>query len=99
MNEIPPITDPLGKYWDQPARSEILVDEKHAVMTEETFRLLHEYSATNPTGVYPGKMWRRHDGLFDQRCKPGERRWLLCWYAECEDPKMCATHWREILIA
>lgn len=39
-----------------------------------------EYSATLPTGVIPGKRWRRNDGHFDPTCNdPG---WLLCEYSE-----------------
>lgn len=39
-----------------------------------------EYSATLPTGVIPGKRWRRNDGHFDPTCDdPG---WLLCEYSE-----------------
>lgn len=34
---IPPITDPMGRYWDQPSRDEIIVDDTHAVMTVKTF--------------------------------------------------------------
>lgn len=49
-----------------------------------------EYSATYPTGVIPGKRWRRHDGAFDPTCKdPG---WLLCEYSEAfigEDGHEC----------
>lgn len=39
-----------------------------------------EYSGTMPSGVIPGKKWRRHDGCFDPTCDdPG---WLLCEYSE-----------------
>lgn len=62
---IPPITDPLGAHWDQPDRASILIDATHALMTVATFKALHEYSCSNPSGVYEGKMWRRHDGVFD----------------------------------
>lgn len=39
-----------------------------------------EYSSSLPTGVIPGKRWRRRDGWFDPTCNdPG---WLLCEYSE-----------------
>lgn len=39
-----------------------------------------EYSSSLPTGVVPGKRWRRNDGWFDPTCNdPG---WLLCEYSE-----------------
>lgn len=97
INTIPPITDPLGRHWQQPDTTAILIDDTHAVMDSATFKRLAEYSATRPTGVYPGKMWRRHDGLFDPHCKPEDRRWLLMWFGECDDPTKCSCNWRIIL--
>lgn len=64
---IPPMTDPLGKFWGQPERSEIVVDGTHAMMTERTCARLNRYDHSLPSGVYAGKMWRRMN-------------WL-CWYA------------------
>jgi hypothetical protein len=96
---IPEMTDPLGKYWDQPDRSAITIDDTHALMTTATFKKLGEYSASCPSGVYPGKMWSRHDGLHDDRCAEKDRRWLLCWYDRSElGPDYCSTKFREILI-
>lgn len=71
-NGIPPITDPLGRYWDQPSVAAIYVDDHHALMTKESFYGLCEYSTSIPTGKYPGKMWRaRRTG-----------GWVLCWYED-----------------
>lgn len=87
-HEIPPITDPLGRYWEQPSRDAILVDETHAAMAPRTFDQLSNYSATNPSGVYPGKMWRRQlMGV-----------WLLCWYGECGNPDLCSINTRVVLL-
>ena len=97
-NVIPPMTDPLGRHWRQPDPAEMLIDDTHVVMPPETFKGLAEYSGTMPTGVYPGKMWKRHNGLFDRNCKPEDREWLLVWYGECDDPKFCSNNWRKILI-
>ncbi|WGG51792.1 hypothetical protein [Rugamonas sp. DEMB1] len=96
---IPPITDPLGQHWRQPPTSAILLDNTHAVMTEATFQQLAEYSYSFPSGVYPGKMWRRYDGLFDQRCAITDLQWLLMWFGECDDPTKCTNNSRRILIA
>jgi hypothetical protein len=52
---------------------------------------LPEYSATNPTGVYPGKRWRRHNGVHDMRfiANGGIPRWVICTYEEIPgDDKM-----------
>lgn len=100
-NQIPPITDPMGRSWNQPATAEILIDSTHAVMERSTFERLAEYSATQPSGCYPGKMWRRHDGLFDAafRAKGGVPEWLLCWYGYSEKgPDYCSINFRSILL-
>lgn len=97
-NAIPPMTDPLGSYWDQPSRESITIDNRHAQMTEATFNKLSEYSATHPTGVYPGKMWRRHDGAFIPAAKRSSPlRWLLCWYGPDVDGK-CEICFREVVL-
>ena len=96
---IPAITDPLGRHWGQPAVSSILLDDTHAVMSKQSFDQLAEYSSTMPGGVYPGKMWSRHDGLFDRNCKPQDRRWLLCWFCEVPgNPTRCSINFRVILV-
>jgi hypothetical protein len=43
-----------------------------------------EYSASNPTGVTPGKRWRRENGAFDHEFKAagGRPRWMICTYEE-----------------
>jgi hypothetical protein len=99
-NVIPPITDPLGRHWDQPKLDQIVIDDTHAVMDAYAFAKLHEYSGSRPSGVYPGKMWKRHDGLFDRDCKVEDRRWLLMWFGEVEGrPDLCSNNHRVILIA
>ncbi len=84
---IPPITHELGQYWDQPARESVLIDEKHALMTREVFNQLHEYSTSNPSGVYEGKMWKGNRDEF----------WVLRWYSNYDD-KECQINTRRILI-
>jgi hypothetical protein len=96
--QIPPITDPLGRYWRQPDPASILVDDTHAVMESTTFSKLHEYSSSIPSGVYPGKMWKRLEGAHDPRCKPEDQKWLLCWYGECEDKRLCSINHRIVLV-
>lgn len=75
--DIPPMTDPLGRYWEQPDRSRILVDGRHALMSSADFRALHDYTRSEPTGLYVGKMWRAKyaDG------------WALCYVTECNPPE------------
>lgn len=65
--QIPPITNRLGFGWEQPDTSEMLVDDEYAVMSKETFDKLKDYTASQPTALYNGKMWkalvRSKDGL------------------------------------
>lgn len=99
---IPPITDPLGKYWDQPNRFDILIDDMHAVMSRETYNALRNYAHSQPTGVYPGKMWKWHcPGADWCRCGPGRPAYLHWFGAEFErdGEKFVSNNVREILIA
>jgi hypothetical protein len=101
VSPIPPITDPLGRSWQQPARERILIDDTHALMLQAEFERLAEYSATMPTGVYPGKMWKRHDGVYDPvfLAAGGVPTWKLCWFGFSEKgPGFCSIHHREILL-
>ena len=99
-NHVPPMVHELGRHWRQPDPARILIDDAHALMDRATFEALPEYSGTIPTGVYPGKMWRRHDGAYEfaQRRTTKPPRWLLGWYGECDDPKRCSVNFREVLL-
>lgn len=98
---IPLMTHPLGQHWDQPDRSAIVIDDTHALMTRATFYELHDYSASNPTGAYEGKMWRRHDGAFDREflAQGGKPEWLLCWYGRSDRPGYVSNNSRVIILA
>jgi len=91
--EIPAITDPMGAHWRQPDRAQILIDEKHAVMTANTLRELADYSCSMPTAVYPGKMWRCRRNYDDE-----SKGWLLRWYGYSPEPGYCSNHQRLILV-
>jgi hypothetical protein len=89
LQEIPPITHPLGRYWDQPSRSEILVDASIALMSKATFSKLLRYDTSFPSGVYDGKMW--------SRCRPWQDdKPLLCWFGPGPDPDVCSINSREV---
>lgn len=92
MKEIPEMTNPLGRYWDQPDRSKIIIDDKYAIMTEQTMNELKEYSTTNPSGVYEGKMWR------SKFVENGKTIHYLHWYSNSEKPNYCKHNVRNILI-
>lgn len=86
---IPALESPYGPgSWQQPGRDNIEIDNTHALMTRDTFAQLLEYSATIPTGVYVGKMWRRQT----------VSGWLLAWFGPGDDPDTCSINWREVLL-
>lgn len=87
-NEIPPMTDPLGRYWDQPNVSEVLIDDTHALVSRSAFDKLNQYDTSIPSGVYPGKMWKcRQRGVM-----------YLRWYGLADDPNFCSNHHRILLV-
>ena len=43
---IPPITDPLGKHWQQPHRRFIELDDTYALMSEQTFKGQQQFVST-----------------------------------------------------
>jgi hypothetical protein len=94
---IPAMTDPMGAHWPQPCHAAVLVDDTHAVVSTADFLLLREYSGTLPSGVYPGKMWRRHNGIHDPQCSVPV--WLLCWYGDSPHPNRCSINSRILLVA
>lgn len=98
---IPPITDPLGRNWDQPDMTDVTFDDTHVMLTQKQFDGLAEYSTTTPSGVYPGKCWKaqgldwpKEHGGFP---KPNGK-WYLRWFGLCEDPNKCSNNGREIII-
>lgn len=74
---IPPMTDPLGKYWEQPKTENIKLCDSHVHISQSDFEKLKNYSMSNPSGVYEGKMWKRFSN----------GSWVLCWYQQCVPPK------------
>ena len=57
-NIIPPITHPWGRVWIQPNPKDIILDDEYAAMKQKDFDLLADYTASEPTGKYNGKMWK-----------------------------------------
>jgi hypothetical protein len=74
-NQIPPMTNDLGAYWEQPKANEILIDDTHAVMSTKTFNALKQYNCSMPSGVYEGKMW-----CYDSSFYHGGKECFLRWY-------------------
>lgn len=100
MSLIPPITDELGKGWWQPDHNKFLFDDTHVIMTKSEFLKLATYSTTFPSGVYSGKMWKRHNGAYDQGflIKGGIPKWVLVWYGDATKPEVCSINIRDIIL-
>lgn len=94
---IPPMTDPMGRYWEQPALDEISFSLLFAWMTKETFDKLATYQVTQPTGVYPGKMWKMQATIKSGK-NTKRAEWVLCYFDHCDQlsrrgEEMCSTKW------
>jgi hypothetical protein len=69
---IPEMTDPLGAYWEQPDRQMIFIRDGKALLDPQDFKKLSSYDTSLPSGVYPGKMWKRTNAGVS----------YLCWFGE-----------------
>jgi hypothetical protein len=69
---IPEMDDPLGAYWEQPNRQMIFIRDGKALLDAQDFKKLKSYDSSLPSGVYPGKMWKRTNAGVS----------YLCWFGE-----------------
>lgn len=86
------MVDPMGKYWRQPQRDNILLSKTHCKLSKKYFDALPEYSTSYPSGVYEGKMWKR------KMWKRKQGEWILMWYGKGDKPNTCSYNGREIII-
>ncbi len=92
LHVIPLMDHPYAKHWEQPYRGDIILNETHAFMSERTLKQLLDYSQSQPSGDYPGKMWRAADRGSDQ--------WYLKWFdVSPKGDDYCSTKTRKIVIA
>lgn len=96
-NYIPDMAHPTGKHWQQPSSEDWLFDSKCTLMTQAEFDELLNYSASTPSGVYAGKMWK---SFHKWREKSGIiERWYLNWYEPTKNDDLLKVECREILIS
>lgn len=83
--KLPAMTDELGKHWPQPAglRERVRLFDTHAMISESDWLSLPRYNSSMPSGVYPGKAWRR--GKF------------LCWYGPERNGRCRIGHIRALV--
>lgn len=88
--EIKDTSNEIGTSLSVPPKYDLI----HAYMSQAHMQQLSNYSRSQPTGVYPGKMWR---GQYTDLA--GLERWYLCWYDEVKGrPDMCCTKSVPILL-
>ena len=97
LNEIPEMTDPLGKHWHQPRDiRQAPMDDKLVLLTPAQFEALPEYSTSMPSGAYEGKCWKRAQYELDPKggwVSTGV--WWLGWYGP-DKPGYVSNNWRTI---
>lgn len=76
---------------------DILVSNTSAMMTKDAFDKLSEYSTTLPTGVVPGKMWKKRSTTWIGEDGVQAVLWMLGWYGY-EVNERCSINFREIVI-
>lgn len=104
---IPPMLHEMGRHWRQPDRSRITIDATHALMSQADFEALADYTTSQPSGVYEGKMWKSQawkwegdevsiDRGYARRVMLG--KWYLRWFGPSDKPGYCSNNVREIII-
>lgn len=84
---IPPVEEKYY-HWDNPRREDILaIDKDYVIMTRGAFAKLPDYTASEPTLKYNGKMWRMNTK------KDG---WLFCW-CNNSDGQFIDINYRKVL--
>lgn len=97
---VPPMVHKLSSAWNQPNPKNFLFDEKDVMMTLDEFEALADYSFSQPSGVYEGKMWKAKVWF---RNNPGDNKvigyWHLKWFDFCpDDMDKCSTQSRRIVL-
>jgi hypothetical protein len=85
---IPEMVHPLSKAWDQPKRDLIEISDEFARMSKDTLSCLMNYSHSQPSAIYDGKMWRSFDGEI----------WRLRWAGPHTDPGYHTIHSRKVTL-
>lgn len=91
---ICPMTHLLSQHWEQPGLGDFTVDSEYAYMDLDDFWKLPDYSTSEPSGVYEGKMWRSSVYIDDDK----ERTWILRWFGLSDKPDTVILDWRRIVI-
>ncbi|QDH83961.1 hypothetical protein Axy10_024 [Achromobacter phage vB_AxyP_19-32_Axy10] len=67
-----------------------VISDTHCMLPKEDFDRLSEYSATMPTGVWPGKVWKAEVGGV----------WYIRWYGIVPgDDRVCSNNQRIAVVS
>lgn len=83
MEHVIPQLLSRGLGWHQPHRESILINDTHAVLSQEDFEYAVTYYRSEPSVAKAGKIWKTYNGT----------TWYLCWYNHSK-----GTECREITI-
>lgn len=95
---IPPFDfdrDPLARNWQQPDHTRFLWLADAVFVTPQQHAELLEYSSSMPSGVYPGKCWRRDTG---KNIDPNGREYLAWYVASRPDGAFCSVNFRRLFV-
>jgi hypothetical protein len=88
-NIIPKMVHPDSVGWKQPNPDNFKIDDSFATMSRKDFDELKDYTYSNPSGVYVGKVWKAF---------LAGRTWSLRWYGHHEDLNSCSINCRTIVV-
>ena len=83
-----------------PKEREFLKNLPVKKISRKAFDSLYEYSCTNPTGVFPGKVWKRNlnaytfgEMMTTPLRRPKRPLWILCKYVTTK-PGFCGIEFQ-----
>lgn len=71
----------VDRLWIQPFEENMIFDDKDGkvMMSEKDYDMLKDYTNSQPSCIYEGKMWKRKMGRL------GNKKWYLCY---AHDPNL-----------
>ena len=74
----------------------LLLDDTHALCSPEDFEAMLEYSASYPTGMYLGKVWKARELRLHLDSGGPRFVWFLGEYVPCHLPDQIGIKWRSL---
>jgi hypothetical protein len=77
----------------------ILVDDKTAIVDQEEFDNMLEYSCTLPTGTIVGKRWKRREPYHTRPIPQAPNDWYMGEYVDIGKDDKVGIVWRRLYVA